>query len=235
MLITLKRQSHMIIVLIPVVSFLPTMTAATELTMTVATKMRTNVHGSSVSWLTVAVVWGSNLRHLSDWVLRQIVKTGGERWIPTMLPDCAVEVETLAERWSPTMFRDFSPLWIFTCCHTERLIPINMLRDFSPEADKWERRSSLFNMENFTVWNFYICSYETFIPKKKRHQCSITKWKKSKYLINQCTWKMKYDIYIFICVFIFSFIDVLASLAFKLSKSEWVSDTFSVILFNKSI
>ena len=87
MLITLKMQSHMIIVLMPVVSFLPTMTAETELTMTVAMKIMTNIHWSSVAWFTVAVVWASNFRHFSDSILRQIYANGAERWRPTMLRD----------------------------------------------------------------------------------------------------------------------------------------------------
>ena len=83
MLITLMRQSHIIIVLMPVVSCLLIMTAEPELTMTVTMKITTNVHGSSVSWFTVTVVLSSNFRHLS--ILRQISKTGAERWRPTML------------------------------------------------------------------------------------------------------------------------------------------------------
>ena len=49
MLITLARQSHIIIVLMPVLSCLPIISAETELTMTVTMKMKTNVHGSSDS------------------------------------------------------------------------------------------------------------------------------------------------------------------------------------------
>ena len=60
MLITLMRQSHIIILLMPVISFLPIMTAETELTMTVIMKITTNVHRYSVSWFTVTAVFSSN-------------------------------------------------------------------------------------------------------------------------------------------------------------------------------
>ena len=60
MLITLTRQSHIIILLMPVISFLPIMTAETELTMTVIMKITTNVHRYSVSWFTVTAVFSSN-------------------------------------------------------------------------------------------------------------------------------------------------------------------------------
>ena len=82
MLITLTRQSHIIILLMPVLSCLPIMTAETELTMTVTMKITTKVHRYSVSWFTVTVVFSSNFRHFS--ILRQISKTGAERWRPTM-------------------------------------------------------------------------------------------------------------------------------------------------------
>ena len=83
MLIMLTRQSHIIMVLMPVLSCLPIMTAEAELTMIVTMKTAKNVHGLSASSFTVIAVVASNFRHLS--MLRQICETGAARWRPTML------------------------------------------------------------------------------------------------------------------------------------------------------